>query len=253
MLGTGDYSSVKAMGLTLHKITMRELVQACVSKKRLGMVVTPNAHFFVRAEKDPKTKQLYNSADLSVCDSRVIKRLLFLANVHVPLVAGSDLTAQILTNPAAQDLRICLIGGHASYQEKLMRQFSLRHIRQFEFPWKKSFSDEDIERACSAIAGDYHLTLVCLGAPLQERVAALLRRSYGARFPTILCVGASVDFLVGAQKRSPAFLRVLGFEWAYRFSTSPGRFFKRYVLECPAIFVIYTRWLLVERFRMALQ
>lgn len=78
MLGTGDDSSVKAMGLSLHKITMREFVQAFVSKNNLDVVAAPKTRFFLRGEKDPETKQFCNSALLSVCDSRVIRTAFFL-------------------------------------------------------------------------------------------------------------------------------------------------------------------------------
>lgn len=241
--------SVDVMGLRLHEITMPELVDACMAKEKVGVVVTPNAHFFVKAGRDPSTRQLYNSADISVCDSRIIQRLLWLANMRVPLIAGSDLTAEIFSHPQARNLRIAVIGGKPGYAAKILQRFDLACFNQIDFPWQPIFSDKDIDEICSRISGQYDLVFVCLGSPLQERVATQLRKIDDGRFPTVLCVGASLDFLVGAQKRAPVFVQQLGLEWAFRFTHNPTRLFKRYFIECPAIFVIFIRWLIHEKFR----
>jgi exopolysaccharide biosynthesis WecB/TagA/CpsF family protein len=231
------------MGLRLDKISAAEILRRCIDRRPIGMLVTPNTHFFVAADANPNLSQLFNSADISVCDSRVIHRLLFLTSLRVPLVTGSDLTNTILSNPAARDLRICIIGGRSGYGVAISEKFGLTHMTHFEFPYQRQFYDEELAEICKSIPGSFDLCFVCLGAPLQERVANILRREYSDRFPSILCVGGSIDFLVGAQSRSPLLLQYMGLEWLFRLASDPKRLYKRYLLQNPRIAVIFTRWL----------
>jgi exopolysaccharide biosynthesis WecB/TagA/CpsF family protein len=51
----------------------------------------------------------------------------------------------------------------------------------------------------------------------------------GSRPDWILCVGASIDFIVGEQKRAPKIFTRLGLEWFYRLVKNPKKFFLRYL------------------------
>ena len=59
---------------------------------------------------------------------------------------------------------------------------------------------------------------------------------------TALCIGASVEFLVGAQVRAPKVLRRAGVEWAWRLLRQPRRLARRYLIDGLAIFPIVWRW-----------
>ncbi len=59
-----------------------------------------------------------------------------------------------------------------------------------------------------------------------------------------LCVGASLDFLAGKQKRAPKWMQSAKLEWLYRLASSPRRMWKRYLIEGPKIFVIWVKWVL---------
>jgi exopolysaccharide biosynthesis WecB/TagA/CpsF family protein len=50
-----------------------------------------------------------------------------------------------------------------------------------------------------------------------------------------LCIGASLDFIAGKQRRAPAILQRWGLEWAWRLALSPRRLALRYI-RCAMIF-----------------
>jgi exopolysaccharide biosynthesis WecB/TagA/CpsF family protein len=53
-----------------------------------------------------------------------------------------------------------------------------------------------------------------------------------------LCVGASIDFLTGKQRRAPLWVQKAGLEWLYRLLSDPRRLASRYLIECPKIFYL---------------
>ena len=71
---------------------------------------------------------------------------------------------------------------------------------------------------------------MCLGHPKQELLAKELKNYdwAGARPDWIMCVGATIEFLTGEQKRAPKAFQVLGLEWIFRLLTNPRKFFNRY-------------------------
>jgi exopolysaccharide biosynthesis WecB/TagA/CpsF family protein len=76
------------------------------------------------------------------------------------------------------------------------------------------------------------LCLIALGAPKQERLAALGRQM--APEVGFASVGAGVDFLAGTQRRAPRWVQAIAMEWLWRALSAPRRLIPRYV-ACAAI------------------
>src|SRR6516164_5540900 len=70
-------------------------------------VVTPNVHHLVKMLEDPATIQpLYERAWRVFCDSRVLSRLAWFNGRRLPVITGSDLTAELIARAAEQRLTI---------------------------------------------------------------------------------------------------------------------------------------------------
>jgi exopolysaccharide biosynthesis WecB/TagA/CpsF family protein len=52
---------------------------------------------------------------------------------------------------------------------------------------------------------------------------------------TGFCVGASLNFLAGVERRAPALVQRAGMEWAWRLAQNPKRLWRRYLVDDPAI------------------
>ena len=50
-----------------------------------------------------------------------------------------------------------------------------------------------------------------------------------------LCVGASLDFLAGAERWAPVLVQWAGLEWAWRLAQNPRRLWRRYLVDDLAI------------------
>ncbi len=238
---------VEVMGLALSTAEMASLLDAILSNQRLGVVITPNVHFFVLAARSGEVRACFNAADIAVCDSRVARLLARLGGERVSLVPGSDLVRELLRTDV-RHLEIVVVGGECHYQPKLEALTRSSSVRQVDFPRRARFTDSEIAAECEKLArAPADVCILALGAPLQERVAQRLRSHHAEAFGTILCVGAAVDFVVGAKPRAPLLLQRMHLEWLFRAASEPRRLLGRYVIDGLWIWPIFLRWLLRKR------
>lgn len=208
-----------------------------------GYVVTPNVDHMVRlADAPPAVTSAYRDAALCLCDSRVLARLARLAGVTLSIVPGSDLTAALFARVLMPGDRVCLIGGQADDVAQLRALHPALDIVHHQPPM--GLRTDQAARAAAAqaaAAAGARVMLLAVGSPQQEMLAHEIGAIVGAR-GTALCIGASVEFLVGRQTRAPRAVQRLGMEWAWRLATSPRRLARRYLVEGPAIFPMVWRW-----------
>jgi len=206
-------------------------------------VVTPNVDHVVRLAKDSGTiRDAYFNADLCVCDSRVLKHLARSCGLDLELVTGSDLVEHIFQRVLQPDDRICLIGGSAQSAFKLQLLHPALHIVHHEPPM--GLLNNAGARAAAvefAAAAGGRLTLIGVGSPQQELLASEMAASGKVR-GTVLCIGASIEFLVGEQVRAPRVVQMISLEWFWRLFHSPRRLARRYLIDGPAIFPIVMKW-----------
>lgn len=87
---------------------------------------------------------------------------------------------------------------------------------------------EDYVSAAEKTPSD--LTVLAMGMPKQEAVAAALAKAQPHKGGLVVCGGAILDFMGGKVTRAPEIFRKTGMEWIYRLMLEPKRLFKRYVL-----------------------
>ncbi|WP_237216772.1 WecB/TagA/CpsF family glycosyltransferase, partial [Falsiroseomonas oryziterrae] len=58
---------------------------------------------------------------------------------------------------------------------------------------------------------------------------------------TALCIGASLLFLSGEERRAPRPLQRAGLEWAWRLAQDPRRLARRYLVEDPVLLSLLWR------------
>lgn len=209
-------------------------------------LVTPNVDHVVRlhrrASDVPGLAEAYRNADFCICDSKVLARLAKWKGVELPVLPGSDLAEILLTKIAEAGDRIAIIGGDLETLKALQRRFPRFQFVQHCPPMGLMREPAARTAAAKFIADEgARYSLICVGAPQQELIAAEAATLSGAR-GLGLCVGAALDFLTDKQQRAPLFARKLGLEWAHRLLTNPKRLWRRYLVEGPAIFVLAYRW-----------
>ncbi len=207
---------------------------------RFGYVVTPNADHLIRYYDDPFFRTTYADAEYVLSDSRVLSYILAITKgLRIPVCAGSDLTAQLVTSVAQPDDRLVLVGGSAAQAPALAGQFGLAGLRHIDPPMGFINDPAAVENVLEFIEqhSPFRFCLLAVGSPRQEINAQRLKQRGIAR-GLALCIGASIDFLTGRERRAPRILQQLGLEWAFRLLQSPRRLAGRYLVRGPRVFNI---------------
>ncbi len=197
------------------------------------ILITPNAGQLNTVAANDQIKEIYQTADLSLIDGWPIAVAAKIAGKQkVKRVTGSDLIPKLFSE-IKSDIKVGIIGGHDEKEigTKLNLLYPNLNLQIVNCD-KWSTSIYDIKRLRELVQFNaISIVILSLGHPKQELLAQELK-TYdwaGSRPDWILCVGASIDFIVGTQKRAPKVFQKIGFEWFYRLITNPAKFYKRYV------------------------
>lgn len=218
-------------------------IAADFGEVRYGYVVTPNVDHLIRLHDEVECRVLYDDADYVLLDSRFLARLLRLfGGVRAKVCPGSDLTARLLGRVATAGDTIVLIGGEPDQGRILAERFGLGHLRQHRPPMGFIADAAAVDACLEFIEAQspFRFCFLAVGSPQQEIIAHSLKTRGRAR-GLALCVGASINFLTGAERRAPAWLQHLGLEWLYRLLLNPRRLAHRYLVRGPRVFGILRR------------
>ncbi len=234
---------VNFLGLGFDSLDFREVLKLLAGRTECyRYVVTPNVDHVVRLHSQPDLMPVYEAADLCVCDSRVLRALGRLAGLKLPVVPGSDLTESLFRGVVEEGDRIAIVGGTSAVLSKLRKVFPDVDFTHHSPPMGLATNPFARRTAAEFIANaDARFAFIAVGSPQGEMIAHEVMAIDGAR-GTALCIGASIEFITGHQKRAPKWLRVLSLEWAHRLALSPRRLWRRYLLDGMAVFPIFARW-----------
>jgi N-acetylglucosaminyldiphosphoundecaprenol N-acetyl-beta-D-mannosaminyltransferase len=201
-------------------------------------LATINLDHLVKLSQDAAFRAAYAAQDIIVADGNPIVWLSRLAGRPVELMPGSDLILPLARAAARQGRPLSIVGasdealmGAAARLAALVPRlkFGLLYAPPMGFDPQGPEARRILERLTLVGPG---LCLVALGAPKQERFAALGRCI--APQTGFASVGAGVEFLSGHQSRAPLWVRSVAMEWLWRTVTAPRRLLPRYV-ACLAI------------------
>ncbi len=234
------------------------------------LVFTPNPEIFVCASKDEEFYDILKKATYNVPDGvglylwyELAKwknifeswyRFLFKRNELVQkyweLIKGSDLTRDILELASDEKRKILIIDKkivsprndlekNKQDVQKLLKELLEKKYSNIEV--SVIFHDDMSPDAIAHFIEVKEISHVfcCLGMKTQEK-ALINIWNYLPTYTKVagFWVGASIDFLLGVQKRAPKIFQKLGLEWLYRLSMAPRTRIKRIwsaVVEFPLL------------------
>lgn len=239
------------LGIDFVQMSLDETV-TMVSRMAQGdafqYVVTPNVDHVVMlfpASEDDGAVQFraaYKAAALRVCDSRILRVLAKLRGIDIATVPGSDLSAKLFRDIFTAGHKVAIIGGDSDMITDLERIYSgpdyVQHI-----PPMGVLGNQPATEAVIKFVEDERadFTLFAIGAPRSEIIAHLCFQGGRARGVGI-CIGASIEFLLGKKTRAPLWMQNSGLEWAFRLISEPRRLWRRYLVDGPRIFIKVATW-----------
>jgi exopolysaccharide biosynthesis WecB/TagA/CpsF family protein len=243
-----------ATGALVHEVDDFDLeafvaIAAGFGTATYGFVVTPNVDHLIRYHEDPTFREHYRHAAYILMDSRFAARLVrLLQGVKLPVCTGSDLTARLFGQVVGPTDRIVLIGGSAEQAEAIAARYGLADLRHHNPPMGFIRDGAAVEACLSFIeaASPFRYCFLAVGSPQQEEIARSLGKRGAAR-GLALCIGASINFITGRERRAPLWMQRLALEWLYRLARDPRRLAGRYLLRGPRIFAHLLRARIVLR------
>jgi exopolysaccharide biosynthesis WecB/TagA/CpsF family protein len=204
--------------------------------------VTPNIDHVIRYHDDAQFRHAYAQARYILLDSRLLAAMVLLTRgLRLRVCPGSDLTARLFSLIAPQD-RIVLVGASAQQAQKLVQLYGLEDLRHYSPPMGFIRDRAAVERTLDFVEAHspFRFCFLAVGSPQQELLALELKRRGIAR-GLALCIGASINFLTGAERRAPRWMQRLALEWLYRLLNNPSRMSRRYLVRGPRILLLLPR------------
>ena len=207
---------------------------------QFGYVVTPNTDHLIRYHDDAHFRALYADAQFILLDSRFLSYLFKLVRgVSLPVCAGSDLTASLIKNVINPNDQLILIGATEQQAQVLREQFKFTRLQHYNPPMGFIKDPLAVETCLQFIEQNSpaRFIFIAIGSPQQEIIAQHIKQR-GRTQGLGLCIGASINFLTGEERRAPSWMQRMGCEWLYRLIQDPRRLAKRYLVRGPRIFVL---------------
>jgi exopolysaccharide biosynthesis WecB/TagA/CpsF family protein len=217
---------------------------------RYGFVVTPNVDHLVRYYDDPTFRDHYAAAAYVLMDSRFASGLIWLLKgLRLPVCTGADLTATLFRNVIRASDRIVLIGCSDEQARTIAQMFGLTNLHHHNPPMGFIRNPAAVEGCLKFIEdhSPFRYCFIAVGSPQQETVAHALQVRGCAR-GLALCVGASLNFITGSERRAPQWMQRARTEWLYRLLQNPRRLAGRYLIRGPRFFaqLVRSRFVLRE-------
>jgi exopolysaccharide biosynthesis WecB/TagA/CpsF family protein len=213
-------------------------VASAFGSDRFGYVVTPNVDHLIRFHDDAAFRALYADAEYVLLDSQFLAHVFRVSKgVRVRVCTGSDLTAQLFNGVIVPDDRVVLIGCTDEQARMLADRYGLKAFVHYNPPMGFIHDPEAVEACVRFVEAHspFRFCFFAVGAPQQEALAQALK-SRGIARGMALCIGASVNFLTGVERRAPRWMQRIGMEWLFRLANDPARLAKRYLVRGPRVF-----------------
>jgi N-acetylglucosaminyldiphosphoundecaprenol N-acetyl-beta-D-mannosaminyltransferase len=213
------------LGHAIHPLTLTEASAWVVSAAAGGepqLIVTLNPEIVVRALRDPAVAEALAAADLTVADGIGIVWAAERRGVRLPeRVPGVELASESL-RLAGEGLRVYFLGGRPGVAAAAATAAQARYGTVVAGSHHGYFDHRlDGARVAEGVrASGAELLLAGLG----EQQEVFLHRHRGALgVGAMIGVGGTLDVLAGVAKRTPAWTRRWGVEWAWRIGFDRSR------------------------------
>ena len=229
-------------GWGINTPNMDAAINAIIRKARVATaftVFTLNLDHLVKLRSDKRFRHAYRNANIVTADGAPVAWLARLQNKIIARATGSDMLVPLLEAAADADLPVFFFGSSGDVLTKAARRLTDCTDGRLDIVGtlspSRTFNPEGPEADMaieSIVRSGARICIVALGAPKQE-IFAERARAKGIACGMV-CAGASLDFIAGAQIRAPRIFRTCGLEWLWRLVMDPRRLAKRYA-ECAIV------------------
>ena len=187
-------------------------------------IVTLNPEMVMAARGDATLRSVIQSAALVVPDGiGIVLASRLLGGSLSERVTGVDLIERLAPLAAARGYRLFLLGGAPGIAHEAARRLQARAPGLVVTGFHGDSPNPGDAAAILAAIREAQPDLLCVafGSPTQEHWIAEHREELDVT--VAIGVGGALDFIAGAVKRAPRWMRAAGVEWLYRLARQPWR------------------------------
>lgn len=240
-------SRIKLLNVEIDNITQKGLLE----NLKQGVLVTPNVDQIVKMQSDFEYYDIVRRAEWCVCDSKILYLCAKIAGSPLPeAIPGSSFFPAFYDyHKNDEDCKIFLLGAMDGVADKAKDVINKKVGREIVVgAYSPSYGFEkkqDENNAIYKMINDSEATvvLVGVGCPKQEKWID----AHKDQMPNVkiwMALGATIDFEAGNVKRAPMIFQRLALEWLFRFFCDPKRLWKRYFVDDPKFFWLFTKQLM---------
>jgi N-acetylglucosaminyldiphosphoundecaprenol N-acetyl-beta-D-mannosaminyltransferase len=228
------HDSVRILGVRIDAITfdgMLDRIGEWIGEGGPHQICTVNPEFVMEARRNRAFAEVLEAADLCIADGVGLLWAARRQGKALPeRVTGSDGVPLIAQRAAERGWRLYLLGAGPGVAEAAGMELQRRCPGlKVAGAYGGTPSDAEAPDIITRIrAAQPDILFVAYGAPKQDLWIAKHGAQTGA--PVMMGVGGSLDFIVGAQKRAPKWVRRINLEWLYRLITQPWRWRRQLAL-----------------------
>lgn len=208
----------------------------------LDVVITPNVDHLSRliGNRNPALHNIYKEASLTLCDSKIVEKLLrFKGRVIKNVIPGSTLTEYLFKRGYLENGKVCIVGSDEDDIDKLRLLYPRVNILHINPSMGFINRPNEVNAIIDQISEEQpEFIFLAVGSPRQEVLADKIKQHCNKG--VALCIGASILFLVGKEKRAPELFQLLHLEWLYRAFQRPRTLIVRYAKNFLALASIYS-------------
>ena len=185
--------------------------------------------------RNPALARVLRRAELVIADGMPLVWLSRLIGTPLPeRVTGADMVPMIAERAARDHVKLYFLGGKEEYTrsavEILTKRYPGLEIVGIDTPFVKlddpDAAQKDLEICRKINESGASILLIGFGNPKQEIWAE--RNRANLKCGIAVGIGGTFNFIAGAVKRAPDWMRHSGTEWIFRIIQEPGRLWKRY-------------------------
>ena len=205
--------------------------QAIATRQGTVLCGHHNLHSLYQLRRDRAVRQFYERCDDCYVDGVPVRWIL--AGFGVSTSTDQRFTLMdrfedLLDHAQRRNWRLFYLGSHPDVVERA-RQLIGARFPELKMRIRHGYSSDATEDIEAIRDWQPDLLLVGMGMPLQERW--LLQHLEQVQVAYVTEVGATLDYLVGEQRRPPLWLSRIGLGGLYRMFADPRRLWRRYLLE----------------------
>ena len=228
--------SVDICGVRVSAVNLSlacEIIEGWIKAQHKTYVCVAPVSMIVDSHSQEGYKAIVNQAGMVTPDGMP---LVWLAKSRghkaVARTYGPDIMLRLCEISAKKGYKHYFYGGRPEVCEqletKLKKRFpGLSIAGRFSPPFSSDYHCEE-EILTKINQANPDILWVALGSPKQDFWMAEYRGRLNV--PVIVGVGAAFDFLSGAKKQAPLWMRKCGLEWFFRLCCEPKRLWKRYLI-----------------------